>query len=372
MVKNLSRLLKWLGTISALLMSTLLIISILATNNTWYNRGLNDMVAPLDGMDLLYLISTENHFFKQALPTDYQARSLSNMLVSSTTSLDLNNPLSLLAQGIPIMSSFDTRIVQAGEGTNLTNMPRESTPPEEALKELAKEHANSTPKVETPANDNEGENKDPSVLIYHTHSYESYLPELGFTDAPNADKAISSDPTKNIINVGNRFAEVLGDHEIIADVDQTNVNAYMLERDMKNYYVASRQIVTKQMESQDYDLILDFHRDSVRAEHTVATINNERYARILFVVGTAHPNADAQRKAAIELNERIEEQYPGLSRGVFEKDKSQGNGIYNQDLADTAMLIEFGGVDNTMEESLRSAEVVANILADYYKEQISD
>ncbi|MBM7840114.1 stage II sporulation protein P [Alkalihalobacillus xiaoxiensis] len=367
-----SQLLKWLGTISAILLSLLLVISILATNNTWYNRGLNDMVAPLDGVDLLSLISTENHSFKQALPTDYQQRSIGNMLVSSTTSLDLNNPLSLLAQGIPIMSSFDTRIVQAGEGTNLTNMPRESTPPEEALEKLAKEHANSTPTVETPATNNDGQATEPSVLIYHTHSYESYLPELGFEGDPNADKAISSDPTKNIIRVGNRFAEVLGEHDIIADVDQTNVNAYMLERDMKNYYAASRQIVTKQMDEQDYDLILDFHRDSVRAEHTVATINNERFARILFVVGTAHPNADAQRKAAIELNERIEAEYPGLSRGVFEKDKSQGNGVYNQDLADTAMLIEFGGVDNTMDESLRSAEAVAGILADYYKETIRE
>ncbi len=62
-----SQLLKWLGTISAILLSLLLVISILATNNTWYNRGLNDMVAPLDGVDLLSLISTENHFFQTGI-----------------------------------------------------------------------------------------------------------------------------------------------------------------------------------------------------------------------------------------------------------------------------------------------------------------
>ena len=37
-----------------------------------------------------------------------------------------------------------------------------------------------------------------------------------------------------------------------------------------------------------------------------------------------------------------------LSRGVFGKDKTQGNGIYNQDLSKGALLVEFGGVDNHM------------------------
>ncbi|WP_051667330.1 stage II sporulation protein P [Shouchella lehensis] len=359
--------LKWLGSISIMLLSTLLIISILATNQTWYNRGLNTIVSPLEGVDLLHLISLENPIFKEALPPEFKAKSLSNVMVSTATSLDFSHPLSLLSQGIPAMAAFDTTIAVAGQGTDVTNMPRETLPPEEALAELAKEHTN---EEESP--EKESEHTDPSVFIYHTHSYESFLPELGLEGAENADQAISSNPDLNIINVGKHFADRLSTHGIVADVDKTNMNAYMQERSMTNYYSASRQIIEGKLETQQYDLLLDFHRDSARRDLTAVTINNETFARILFVVGTAHANSDAQLAAATELHNRIEEAYPGLSRGVFTKDKSQGNGIYNQDLANTAMLIEFGGVDNTMEESLRSADAVADLLADYYKEKMSE
>ncbi|MFB4212275.1 stage II sporulation protein P [Shouchella sp. JSM 1781072] len=359
---------KWLGSLSIMLLSTLLIISILATNQTWYNRGLNDMVSPLEGVDLLHLISMENPLYKQALPDEFEAKSVSNFFMNAATNLDFNHPLSLLSQGIPAMAAFDTRIALAGQGTDVTNMPRETLPPEDSLAELAKQH----PNEEEESTERAAEDQEPSVLIYHTHSYESFLPELGLEGAENADQAISSDPELNIINVGKHFADRLSNHGIVADVDKTNMNAYMAERNMSNYYTASRQIIEEKLETQQYDLLLDFHRDSVRRDVTAVTINNETYARVFFVVGTAHPNADAQLATAKEFHNLIEEAYPGLSRGVFEKDLSQGNGIYNQDLADTAMLVEFGGVDNTMDEALRSADVVADLLADYYKETIQE
>lgn len=368
MVNHLNRLLKWTGTIAAILMTALLTISILATNNTWYSKGINSIIDPLKGEDLLFLISTENHFFKQALPETYTMQSASGFFLSSITNFDWNKPESLLTQGLPTLSAFDTTIIYAGEGTDVTNMPRESLPPEEALEELAKDDTPKEPKEEENKEENEeGRDEEPSVLIYHTHSYESYLPELDMVGEENGDLAISSDREKNITRVGHHFADRLKEHGIIADVDDTNMNAYMSERGMKNYYAASRQIIEKQMEQQEYDMILDFHRDSLREKDTTMTINNETYARILFVVGESHPNAAQQQKQATELNALIEKNYPGLSRGVFEKDKSTGNGVYNQDLADTAFLIEFGGVDNTMEESLRSAEAVADILAEYYQ-----
>lgn len=47
----------------------------------------------------------------------------------------------------------------------------------------------------------------------------------------------------------------------------------------------------------------------------------------------------------------MEKKYPGLSTGVFSKGSPGDNGVYNQDLNDRALLLEFGGVDNNLEEA---------------------
>ena len=62
----------------------------------------------------------------------------------------------------------------------------------------------------------------------------------------------------------------------------------------------------------------------------------------------------------------MEEKYPGISRGVFIKGKNEGNGVYNQDLTNKSMLLEFGGVGNNMEELNRSIEAFAEVFSEYY------
>ncbi|GAE91129.1 stage II sporulation protein P [Gracilibacillus boraciitolerans JCM 21714] len=42
------------------------------------------------------------------------------------------------------------------------------------------------------------------------------------------------------------------------------------------------------------------------------------------------------------------------------------NGVYNQDVSNNALTIEFGGVDNTMEELYNTSEVFAEIFSEYY------
>ena len=43
------------------------------------------------------------------------------------------------------------------------------------------------------------------------------------------------------------------------------------------------------------------------------------------------------------------------------------NGIYNQDLSPNTLLIEVGGVDNTIEEVYNTIEALANVLNKYIK-----
>lgn len=46
--------------------------------------------------------------------------------------------------------------------------------------------------------------------------------------------------------------------------------------------------------------------------------------------------------------------------------KYSGNAVYNQNLSNNAILIEFGGVDNTFEELNRSADALADVFSDFY------
>lgn len=64
------------------------------------------------------------------------------------------------------------------------------------------------------------------------------------------------------------------------------------------------------------------------------------------------------------MHNLLDKKYPGLSRGVIVK--REGNGKYNQDLSQNAILIEFGGVDNTFEELYRSSDALADVFSEYY------
>jgi stage II sporulation protein P len=62
----------------------------------------------------------------------------------------------------------------------------------------------------------------------------------------------------------------------------------------------------------------------------------------------------------------LDKKYPGLSRGIFEQKGKGVNGVYNQDLSNNAMLIEFGGVDNNLDELKNTVAAVSDVFSEYY------
>ncbi|MEW9106043.1 stage II sporulation protein P [Paenibacillus sp.] len=77
-----------------------------------------------------------------------------------------------------------------------------------------------------------------------------------------------------------------------------------------------------------------------------------------------NPNWKKNEQFANEIHERLEKNYPGISRGIFGKTALQGNGEYNQSLSPNSVVIEIGGIDNTLEELYRTADVLADFIAD--------
>ena len=115
---------------------------------------------------------------------------------------------------------------------------------------------------------------------------------------------------------------------------------------------------------------IDLHRDSVSKNISTATINGKSYAKILFIVGLENPNYQGNLTVTTTINNMLEENYPGITRGIYKKEGKGVNGVYNQDFDQNTILFEVGGPENTIQEVLNSADAIATVLAEYIEGDI--
>ena len=203
------------------------------------------------------------------------------------------------------------------------------------------------------------------VYVYFSHNRESFLPYLQGVTNPN--HAYHSQV--NVTNIGDKLKEELEKVGIGTVVDKTDIEAKLKEKGLSfaRSYQESRTVVEAAVtQNRDLNYLIDIHRDSRRKKDTTIEINGKTYAKLAFVIGGEHANYEKNLAFANELQKRFDSSYKGLSRGVFTKKGSGTNGKFNQDLSEKAILVEFGGVDNTFEELYNSAEILAEVISDYY------
>ncbi|TKI53998.1 stage II sporulation protein P [Brevibacillus antibioticus] len=202
------------------------------------------------------------------------------------------------------------------------------------------------------------------VYIYHTHNRESWR-----NVARNQQGSSVDDPEINITLVGKRLGELLQARGISAMASQDDFAQRLREQNKSysmSYSESYKAVAAAAATSPHLQYIFDIHRDSDEPRSKVAiTINGKTYSRMLFVIGTANPNHLANKKLAEELNARLEASYPGLSRGIILKGSNQGNGVYNQSISGGALLLEFGGTNNTLEEGYNTAEAFVEVFGNY-------
>ncbi|QDP41770.1 stage II sporulation protein P [Radiobacillus deserti] len=236
-----------------------------------------------------------------------------------------------------------------------SSAPVESPPPD--FEELAQESTGQT-------EDSKPTNTEASVFIYHSHSWEAYLPLL--EDATKPSEASSTDNATNVVLVGDMLKGALESYGIEVEHDTTNVTKLLVENnwDYEDSYKLSRQTiqsVTAQNKKVEY--MIDIHRDAARKDTTTLDINGKQYAKVFFIVGTEHESYKENLAFAESLHTSLKAKYPGISRGVYQKDYAEGNGVYNQDLSNHSILIEVGGVDNKKEELQNTANAIAEVLS---------
>lgn len=86
----------------------------------------------------------------------------------------------------------------------------------------------------------------------------------------------------------------------------------------------SREIVQEAMAgNKELQYFFDLHRDSARKNVTTKIIGDKSYAKLAFVVGKGNKNYEKNLQLATALHETISKKYPGVSRGVIQKDSKQ-------------------------------------------------
>lgn len=205
---------------------------------------------------------------------------------------------------------------------------------------------------------------DPIVYIYNTHQLEEYSSSMPY------DYSVKP----NVMIASYIMREKLNEKEISSVVETKNVKDFLTENKLSyNRSYLATETFAREMQNKypTIKYMIDIHRDSATKNATYYEQDGKSYARVLLVVGLEHTTAENNVGFAEALDEIIKSDYPGLSRGVLKKTSSSStNSVYNQNLNGKSVLIEIGGVDNTIEEVNNTTEVLSSALAELIKGEL--
>ena len=224
-----------------------------------------------------------------------------------------------------------------------------------SIKSTAKEFEKQTVEYIEQVN---GKMNDPIIYIYNTHESEEYKIDYRYeySIVPNV-KITSYLLQEKLENLGiNSIVETAS----VKDILNQNNWAYRYS------YKASRVLLEKVYDNNpSLKYFIDIHRDSSVYDKTTIDYNGKKYVKILFVVGLEHQNYEYNLNLAKKINEMMENKIPGISRGISKKEGLGVNGIYNQDFNKNCILIEVGGVENSIQEVSNTINVLGAVLKEF-------
>ncbi len=202
------------------------------------------------------------------------------------------------------------------------------------------------------------DNTMPQILIYHTHSQETYINSL-----PN-------DESTSIMGVGEHLSNILRTKyglNVIHHMGKYDVGG----RDYA-YSNAMADIENVLAQNPTIEVIIDLHRDETNADtRLVTTIQDKTMAKFMFfnglsytrelgeLTGLPNPYVQDNLSFAFQMQLFAEEYYPGLTRRIYLKGYR-----YNMHYRPKTLLIELGSQTNTVEEAMNSCEPLAHIISE--------
>lgn len=202
----------------------------------------------------------------------------------------------------------------------------------------------------------------PKVLIFHTHSSETY--------------ADSQDISEGIMAVGARLARVLDDKygiKALHHTGQYDVVDGSVFRD--GAYERMEPSIQKILaDNPSIEMVIDLHRDGVDDHiRLVKEVNGKPTAQIMFFNGLTklygsnglqsisyltNPYIDTNLALSFNLQLAANQLYPGLTRKVYLHAYR-----FSLHMMPKSILVELGAQTNTKQEAMNAVEPLADILA---------
>ena len=201
--------------------------------------------------------------------------------------------------------------------------------------------------------------KGPKVLIYHTHSQETF-----------AD-SIPGDTNTSIVGIGAYLAEQLNKKgiETIHHKGVYDLINGKLDRS-KAYELAEVEIRKILKQYPTIEVVIDLHRDGVPDNlHLVTNINGKQTAKIMFFNGLSrtktngdisylkNPYIADNLAFSFQMQLQAQMMYEGFTRRIYLRGYR-----YSMHLMPKTLLVEAGAQTNTVQEMKNAMELLANML----------
>lgn len=200
-------------------------------------------------------------------------------------------------------------------------------------------------------------NGGPQILIYHTHSQETF-----------AD-SVPGDENTSIVGAGEYLSNLLTEEygfEVLHHTGEYDVET----RDYAySYSLPNIEAILKEYPS--IEVVIDLHRDAVAEDKKlVSNQNGKQAAQVMFFNGLSHtikqgdigylenPYIDDNLAFSFQMQVLCNEYYPGLTRRIYLKGYR-----YNMHLKPKTLLIEMGAQTNTCEEVRNTLDILAHVLS---------
>ncbi len=211
----------------------------------------------------------------------------------------------------------------------------------------------------------------PSVLIFHTHTTETYqILDRGFYETGFLTRSDSS--AVNMVRVGEAICDEIekAGYGVIHDT-QIHDSSY------NGAYAHSRNSIEKILkENPSIQVVLDIHRDAIQLSDgtkikPTAEVQGKKAAQVMIISGcqeegnpiTNLPDWRYNLTFAVHLQNKLEELYEGITRPLYFCPRS-----YNMNVTHCSLLVEVGSDANTLEEAVYTGKCIGTALSEILKE----
>lgn len=215
------------------------------------------------------------------------------------------------------------------------------------------------------------EKNKPSVLIFHTHTTETYqILDRGFYEVGFMTR--TKDSGQNMVRVGK---------EICAEIEKAGYkvihDTQIHDLSYNEAYEHSRKKVEEYLKKYPtIQIVLDIHRDAIQQNDgskikPTATIQGKKAAQIMIISGCQEkgnpienfPDWRYNLTFAVHLQNQLEKMFQGITRPLYFCPRK-----YNMNLTHCSLLVEVGSDANTLEEAVFTGKCIGTALSEIMKD----